>query len=76
MPAPVSAGIAQFDVALPPNADIGERDCHVRFVPKADIPRIVPQSALKEVVAPEQRYPKITAHGQRLVVGAYRCVGL
>jgi len=23
--------------ALPPKADISERDCHVRFVPKADI---------------------------------------
>jgi hypothetical protein len=23
--------------ALPPKADIAERDCHVRFVPKADI---------------------------------------
>jgi hypothetical protein len=23
--------------ALPPKADIDERDCHVRFVPKADI---------------------------------------
>jgi hypothetical protein len=22
--------------ALPPKADIAERDCHVRFVPKAD----------------------------------------
>jgi hypothetical protein len=22
--------------ALPPKADIDERDCHVRFVPKAD----------------------------------------
>jgi hypothetical protein len=25
--------------ALPPKADIAERDHHVRFVPKADIPR-------------------------------------
>jgi hypothetical protein len=25
--------------ALPPKADIAERDRHVRFVPKADIPR-------------------------------------
>jgi hypothetical protein len=25
--------------ALPPKADIAERDCHVRFVPKADIGR-------------------------------------
>ena len=24
--------------ALPPKADIAERHCHVRFVPKADIP--------------------------------------
>jgi len=23
--------------ALPPKADIAERECHVRFVPKADI---------------------------------------
>ena len=27
--------------ALPPKADIDERDCHVRFVPKADIARLV-----------------------------------
>jgi hypothetical protein len=26
--------------ALPPKADIDERDCHVRFVPKADIASI------------------------------------
>jgi hypothetical protein len=25
--------------ALPPKADIAESDCHVRFVPKADILR-------------------------------------
>jgi hypothetical protein len=26
--------------AIPPKADIDERGCHVRFVPKADIPRL------------------------------------
>jgi hypothetical protein len=37
MPAPASAGIAQLDVRFAPKADIDERDCHVRFVPIADI---------------------------------------
>ena len=32
--------------ALPPKADIAERECHVRFVPKADIIHTLQQNAL------------------------------
>jgi hypothetical protein len=34
--------------ALPPKADIDERDCHVRFVPKADVS--MQQDALTELL--------------------------
>jgi hypothetical protein len=40
--------------ALLPKADIGQRDCHVRFVPKADI-----GTAVKKVVFSEtQRFSR------------------
>ena len=33
--------------ALPPKVDIAERDCHVRFVPKADILRCGETGAIR-----------------------------
>jgi hypothetical protein len=32
-----TSGHVRVMSALPPKADIAERECHVRFVPKADI---------------------------------------
>ena len=36
--------------ALPPKADIAERECHVRFVPKADILRCSKNSRLGQML--------------------------
>jgi len=35
--------------ALPPKADIAERDCHVRFVPKADVSRCSNSRAIRSL---------------------------
>jgi hypothetical protein len=37
--------------ALPPKADIAERDRHVRFVPKADIGLVSQISVIRDKVA-------------------------
>src|SRR5215831_12576868 len=52
--------------ALPPKADIAERDWHVRFVPKADIERALrsdcdwPKASSAQ---PKRSANSITAHG-------------
>jgi len=51
--------------ALPPKADIAKRNCHVRFVPKADIAptghaRVTPMKIIKRALDPLQSALKRT----------------
>jgi hypothetical protein len=39
--------------ALPPKADIAERECHVRFVPKADMVRCSKNAPIRSRRRPE-----------------------